>query len=220
MQTESKEKKAADREAYVTLRAKQLPEAAVRRFWEEFQKDRLNAVLFFDGEISDFAAFCAWLVSPDKDARFVARKTADGTEDLLALYWLNNPFGKSVMIHFCFLRRAFALCEEIGAYTVRGLLFCEKRKGDKERDAERNAGQKTPRQAETYVLSALVGITPKPYRHALAFIRRLGFRIAAELPEACYFARKNKYADAAVSIVTREDFLKSPAAAQMPRILP
>ena len=117
--------------------------------------------MFYDGEMTDFAAFQTWLQAADKDARFVA--DADGK--IKALYWLNNPLGKSAMIHFCFLRQAFCEQEAIGRYVVKSLLFCRDKRGG-------------------YVLSALYGLTPKPYRHALAFIRKLGFRLVAELPEA------------------------------------
>ncbi len=167
---------------YRTLRAKNAPQETKTEFWEQFQKDRLNPILFFDGEIPDFANFSAWLSAKDKDARFVT----GGTGEVKALYWLNNPIGKNAMIHFCFLRKAFGEQEAIGLHVVESLLHCKNGSGE-------------------YVLSALVGITPKPYRHALAFIRKLGFRIVAELPQACYFARQNTYKNALVSILTKEE---------------
>lgn len=167
--------------SYQTLWAKQQNFEVLYTFWKQFQEDKLNPVLFFDGEMADFASFRMWLTAKDKDARFVAG--ADGK--IKALYWLNNPLCKSVMIHFCFLRDAFCEQEAVGLYVVKSLLFCKDTKGD-------------------YVLSALYGLTPKPYRHALAFIQKLGFRLAAELPEACFFARKNAYKSGIVSILTRE----------------
>ncbi len=182
--------KEAEKRQYGTLWAKKIPKSAVYDFWLEFQKDKLNKILFYDGEMPDFEAFYAWLTAKDKDARFIVRGgcaenggCAQGL-DFLALYWLNNPLGKAVMIHFCFLRRAFCEQEEIGLYTVKSLLLC--------------------RQNGEYVVSALLGMTPKPYRHALAFIRKLGFRIAGEVPQACFFARQNKCKDAVFSMLTRE----------------
>lgn len=166
---------------YQTLRAKKQPFEVLYGFWKQFQEDGLNPVLFFDGEPTDFANFQTWLLAKDKDARFVAG--ADG--EIKALYWLNNPLGKSAMIHFCYLRRAFCEQESVGLYVVKSLLFCRDGKGE-------------------YVLSALFGLTPKPYRHALAFIQKLGFRLAAEFPEACYFARKNVWKSGIVSVLTRE----------------
>ncbi len=96
------------------------------------------------------------------------------------------------MIHFCFLRKAFGEQEAIGLHVVESLLHCKNGSGE-------------------YVLSALIGITPKPYRHALAFIRKLGFRIAAELPQACYFARK--------TVLTSGSGLTSPANSQKKTLL-
>lgn len=185
-------KEAEKKRHYGTLWAKKIPKSAVYDFWQEFQKDKLNSILFFDGEMPDFEAFYAWLAAKDKDARFIVRGSAQcggslpRKEDFLALYWLNNPLGKAVMIHFCFLRRAFCEQEEIGRYVTESLLLC------------RHDGE--------YAVSALLGMTPKPYRHALAFIRKLGFRIVCEVPQACFFARRNKCTDAVFSMLTR-DFL-------------
>lgn len=170
---------------YQTLWAKQQPFEVLYSFWKQFQEDKLNLVLFFDGEIADFAGFQTWILAKDKDARFVAG--ADGK--IKALYWLNNQLGKSAMIHFCFLRQAFCEQEEIGRYVVKSLLLCRNERGE-------------------YVLSALYGLTPKPYRHALAFIQKLGFRLIAELPEACFFARKNACKNGIISILTREQIPK------------
>lgn len=171
--------------AYQTLWAKKMPQEKIYGFWQQFQKDRLNPILFYDGEIEDFSAFYVWLLAKDRDARFVAAK--DGK--IKALYWLNNPLGRSVMIHFCFLRSAFCEQEKIGLYVVKSLLFCTDINGE-------------------YVLSALFGLTPKPYRHALSFIRKLGFRLTAELPDACYFARNKSWKNGIISILTREQIPK------------
>lgn len=167
--------------SYQTLWAKKQSFELLYDFWKQFQEDKLNPIVFYDGEITDFADFQTWIRAKDKDARFVAG--ADGK--IKALYWLNNPLGKSAMIHFCFLRESFCEQETVGFYVVKSLLFCRDAKGE-------------------YVLSALFGLTPKPYRHALSFIRKLGFHLAAELPEACYFSGKNTYKSGIVSILTRE----------------
>lgn len=170
--------------SYQTLWAKKMPPQKIYAFWKQFQKDTLNPVLFYDGEMEDFPAFLAWLLAKDKDARFVA---ANG--EIKALYWLNNPQGKSVMIHFCFLRNAFCEQREIGLYVVKSLLLCKDDKGE-------------------FVLSALYGLTPKPYRHALSYIRKLGFRLIGELPAACYFARKKNWKNGIISILTKEQIPK------------
>lgn len=167
--------------SYNTLWAKKMSQEKVYVFWQQFQKDRLNSILFYDGEIEDFSAFYAWLLAKDKDARFVAG--LDG--EIKALYWLNNPLGKSVMIHFCFLKNAFCEQEKVGLYVVKSLLLCTDTNGE-------------------YVLSALYGLTPKPYRHALSYIQKLGFRLVAELPQACYFSRKKTWKNGIISILTRE----------------
>lgn len=170
---------------YQTLWVKNISKEVIYNFWQQFQEDKLNKILFFDGEMQDFTEFYTWLLAKDKDVRFVAN-----TEGVIkAMYWLNNPLGKSVMIHFCFLKKAFQEQEAIGFYVVKSLLLC--------RDSKQN-----------YVLSALIGITPKPYRHALQFIKKLGFEQKAEIPELCYFARKNKYITGIVSVLQKEQITK------------
>lgn len=228
---------------YRTLRAKQLSKSAVYDFWQEFQKDKLNPVLFFDGEMPDFEHFYAWLTAGDKDARFVQAFCPEGGKgEIKALYWLNNRLGKAVMIHFCFLRRAFCEQEEIGKYVVQSLLFCRQSKNsavpknmspektqsengnantgnrqnkqEKQKEREKQGEQKEQKEQKEqdeqgeYVLSALIGITPKPYRHALAFIRRLGFTLVCEVPEACFFAEKACCKDAVFSMLTRDLYLQ------------
>lgn len=166
---------------YQTLRAKTVSKQVIYNFWKQFQEDKLNSILFYDGEMQDYSAFAAWLSAKDKDARFIASDQGE----IKALYWLNNPLGKSVMIHFCFLKSAFCEQKEIGLYVVKSLLFCKDKQGG-------------------YVISALYGLTPKPYHHALSFIQKLGFSFVGELPEACYFARKNAFKTGIFSILTRE----------------
>lgn len=191
---------------YATRRAKSMPEADIYEFWQRFQEDKLNSILFFDGEMPNFQAFCRWLAAGDKDVRFVT----DTAGEIQALYWLNNRFGKSVMIHFCFLRKAFCQREEIGLYVVLGLLFCEE-KALSRADGDKIRQTPAAEEPKSYVLSALIGITPKPYRHALAFIRTLGFCPVCELPEACYFADKKRYVGGAVGILTREGLIRGRA---------
>lgn len=166
---------------YATVRAKDMPLENIRLFWETFRKDRLGHIVFYDGAPESFEDFYAWLVRYDKDARFIV-----GSDGAKALYWLNNVLGKSVMIHFCFLRAAFAEQTQIGLYTVKSLLTYRDGKGEA-------------------AVSCLMGITPKPYRHALAFIQKLGFQIKAEIPLACYFERQGKFKNAVVSLLTEQD---------------
>lgn len=50
--------------------------------------------------------------------------------------------------------------------------------------------------------SAIVGITPAPFRHAWRIAGACGFTIAARLPGACWLARKQKYVDGVMVVCT------------------
>ena len=43
-----------------------------------------------------------------------------------------------------------------------------------------------------YCLDALFGLTPAPFRHALAFVRKLGFQEKGRLPHAVTLRRDNR----------------------------
>lgn len=55
---------------------------------------------------------------------------------------------------------------------------------------------------KSWGIHTLMGITPKPYRHARKFITQLGFEQVATLPQACYLAKQDRYTDGILSMRT------------------
>ncbi|MCD8106422.1 MAG: hypothetical protein LUE20_00445, partial [Oscillospiraceae bacterium] len=51
--------------------------------------------------------------------------------------------------------------------------------------------------------------TPKPNRHMLDILSACGYTRIVELPEACWYERKNKFVDCVVSVATRQSLLKA-----------
>lgn len=167
---------------YQTYWARRMDEAALKAFWEELTASNLERSIFYEYCPKSGDDFCLWTKSPSQDVRFVT----DNSGKILGMYWLNNMLGKSVMIHFCFLREAFSLQEEIGKYVVKGLMEAKDAQGD-------------------YVISALMGLTPKVYRHVFPFIYDLGFKRIGILPKSCHFRDKNTYYDGVLTMLTREN---------------
>ncbi len=164
-------------ESWQTVWAKNLSDEFLCAFWQKALAQKVAQATFYEYLPPTPEDFCSWVRG--QDLRFIQNYQGEA----IAMYWLNNPLGKAVMIHFCFLKEAVAHREAVGRYVTKGLL-----------EAKING---------EYVVSALMGITPKKYRHALNYIKILGFELVAELPEACFFSQKKRYEGAVISILTR-----------------
>ena len=177
----SKSKGAVMKE-YRTLRARGLDDEILCEFWEKLTAEGVAQMTFYECMPSSPYDFCLWAKGASQDVRLIE----DEFGEILAMYWLNNPLGKSAMIHFCYVRAAFLEQNAIGKYVVRSLLLTTDADG-------------------AFVLSALMGITPKVYRHALKFIKDLGFSLFGVLPKSCYFSETKKHRDGVISVLTREN---------------
>lgn len=185
---------------YKTLRIKDMPEEQLKLFWKILQESNVGRMTFYEYMPSTTEEFCKWAREKNKDLRFIVSHnyvieqtkfitSEDVQKYFRAMYWLNNPLGKSIMIHFCFLKHAFAEQDAVGNYVVSGLLETKNPQGE-------------------FVLDALMGVTPCVYRHAIGYIKKLGFSILGRLPNACFFEEKQRYKDAYLSLLTR-DTIKS-----------
>lgn len=95
----------------------------------------------------------------------------------VAFYWMNNFSGRCAAIHFCVLRHAFSQSFDIGKYVCHWIL-------------------------DTGYVDTLIGITPKVYRAAIKFVKRLGFVEKAAIPKA--FELNGRYIDGILTIKTKE----------------
>lgn len=163
-------------------------DAELDRVWSTLCDDGLAPVVFHDGGVRS-AADLRELLAPHRAWCYVIQ--AAGTP--LALCWLDGFSGRAARIHFCVLRAGLPRAEEIGRMVVRFLLTAP---------AAPASGHPAPCPLDT-----LVGLTPAPYRHALHFVTRLGFRRAAVIPGGALLARPtgNRVCDAVLTLCTRAD---------------
>ena len=85
--------------------------------------------------------------------------------DPLVFSILNNHTGYSALSHFCYFRAGMDMRETLAYEWLRTL---------------RDGGMRS-----------LVGLTPKPYRHAWRFAINVGYKMAGIVPGACILAHHN-----------------------------
>lgn len=203
-------------EEYTTLYARSVARDYIRCFGDMLVTDGLLHCVFYDNYPSTSDEFQTWSTANGQDLRFIENSRGD----MCGMYWLNNCLGKTAMIHFCYLKNYFYDQENIGLYVVRGLLNARSIKplsdnrmedGDLKFDLEKDRADKTSGNGdmfgsagEEFVLSALFGLTPKIYRHVFPFLDKLGFRRQLVVPQSCYFAKRERYVDGVLSMLTRE----------------
>jgi hypothetical protein len=127
--------------------------------WASLEKEGKAERLFYDGCVQSEADFIDYLTEPDIYAYAVY---APDWERPLAVYWLNNFLGHAALMHFAYLEAGLAERYTIGIDTCNFLL--------------RGSGGQ---------VSALIGITPKPFRHAWQFALAVGFVKLGIIPKAC-----------------------------------
>lgn len=100
-------------------------------------------------------------------------------DNLLGLLLLNNFTGLSALSHLCYFKAGLDEKLEI-AKECMGIL--------------RDGG-----------MASLVGLTPKPYRHAINFALSVGYKKVGELQGACYMASHDKYVDGIITTLNLKE---------------
>ena len=127
------------------------------RIWDVLEDEGRTPWLFYDGLTASREDYITFMCDPQVYAYAVYDH--DG-ETLLATYFVNNFMGDAAMMHYCFFMAGQNRRYEIGIDTCNFLL--------------RNSG-----------ISALIGLTPKPFRHAWRYALRCGFRVLGVIPRVC-----------------------------------
>ncbi len=184
-------------------------DAELDRLWTTLREEGLAPVVFHDGGVRS-AAGLRGLLSPRRAWCYLVQ----AADVPLALCWLDGFCGRAARIHFCVLRAGLPRADEIGRTVVRFLLTAP---------ACPDAGgpSPSPGRPAPYLLDTLVGLTPAPYRHALAFVTRLGFRRAAVVPGGAVLARPGgiRVCDAVLTLCTRADVAGLPDPAGPPYLM-
>jgi len=167
--------------AHIPQFADCLTEQELKTIWKTLCEEGKKEIVFYDGEITTEDDFIQFM---QDDTNYVYVVYEGGK--LLALVWLNNFLGRCGMIHFTMFYNSKGKEESIALFLLNFLLF-SKHEGE-------------------YCLDALYGLTPRVYRHALAFIKKLGFRLVVEMPSSVFFQKKEKKSlkSAVFSIMKRE----------------
>ena len=169
-----------------------LAEADVRQLWDRTRQEGLHDTVFYDGGVTcarDFVQLVApgraWLYRIDRVGGVAGVGGVD-VPDTVAYCWCNGFMGRIACIHFCIFRDGWAESVAIGRMATQFLLESVGQDGDP-------------------LLHSLVGVTPAPYRHALALVDALGFRRVGRIPGAAVLVRRGgrRVVDGVVSVLTR-----------------
>lgn len=155
--------------------------------WRRLVGEGKQRFLFYDGHISDWPDYYSFMRDPGVYAYAVYDPA---TDEPLATYFVNNFVGHAAMMHFAYLDAGLSRRYAIGIDVCNFLL--------------RNGG-----------LSALIGITPRPFRHAWKFALEVGFVQKAILPQACRIVTDGhtRMVDAVATLCTPETLKPYPTEA-------
>lgn len=139
----------------------------------QLQSEGLAKVLLYDQE----PTLAAWLVLTSPQTAWFGLVFL-GDNPAPAGLWLFNGFsGKSAFVHFAIFRGYEAEAVRLCRYVARWALKSGK-------------------------LTAILGLTPSVYRHALAVARATGFKEQCRVPDACYIRRCDRYVPGVVNMLT------------------
>ena len=166
------------------MKAQDMNDAALFEMYRRMEDEGLVGTVFPCGCVTGPASFVTLARSPGCELRALYHIV-----EPVGVVWLNHPQGLACMVHFCLLRRFWVHQRGIGIWTTRAYLE-----------------PINPATGRPY-LSALYGLTPAVYRHALAFIQSIGFRLLGRIPGACAFQGHEGvvFRDGIASVLTLAD---------------
>lgn len=154
--------------------------------WDALVVENKERWLFYDGQVRDRVDYISFMTDPSVFAYAVYDHD---WETPLATYFVNNFMGNAAMMHFCYLDAGINRKQAIGIEATNFLLWGGK-------------------------ISALIGITPKPFRHAWKFALSVGFVKVGVIPGACRLATPggaSRLTDAVATLCTPETILPFPS---------
>lgn len=161
--------------------------------WQQIEREALDRVVFYDG-ITRSAEGLAALLARGRAWAYCFERHGE----VLSLWWCNGHMGHMAQIHFCVFEAGRSCAHDMGMAAVRFIM--QVRNG--------REGQNTA------PVSALCGMTPAPFRHAVRYAMGLGFQQVATLPRASYLAPDalggrghGRYVDTVLTVLKREDLV-------------
>lgn len=154
------------------------------RVWERMEAEGKQRWLFYDGQVRDALDYIEFMSMPNVYAYLVCDHD---WETPLATYFVNGFMGRAAKMHFAYFDAGLSRRYAIGIETCNFLL---------------KSGE----------LSCLIGMTPKPFKHAWNFATSVGFVHKAVIPSVCFlaYAKVPRLVDAVVTLCTPETLLPMP----------
>ena len=153
------------------------------QIWDTLEDEERVPWLFYDGLTANKEDYIRFMCDPQVYAYAVYDHNG---ETPLATYFVNNFVGDAAMMHYCFFMAGQDRRYEIGIDTCNFLL--------------RNSG-----------ISALIGLTPRPFRHAWRYALRCGFRVLGVIPRICKLEAvggKPRLVDGVLTLCTPQTLLE------------
>lgn len=154
----------------------------LRPAWEDLQAHNLVRVVFYDGVITTFEQFLALAYA--EWGHFYGL-TFEGRVEGIA--WLNCFEGRVCRGHFSGIPSGLARAKLHGENFANWVLHANH-----------------PKEPGKYWLNAIIGATPGNNRLALRFIKQIGFRIMATVPDAVVPVGQDAPVDLVLSILNRK----------------
>ncbi len=147
----------------------------LKSIYNSMLNENLLKVFFYDRQDIDFAEFKGYCSSKSRYFYYYHHNNIP-----LAIAFLNGFTGLCALSHFCFFKSAYANKNQIAKHWLNQV--CNEK-----------------------ALTCLVGITPKPYKHAINFALSHGYEQIGTLEKSCAMHRNNriKYVD---GILTKYTF--------------
>lgn len=154
-----------------------LEESSLLELYNRMEEKNLLDVFFYNGDVPDVFQFTMKILNEcsSRISWFLSAYRDRDFNDPLGFAYLNNAIGHNMLCHFCFFNLDDRELNMRLADEFHKIVF--------------STGLKT-----------LIGITPKPFRHAWKFALDVGFKKIMELPEACYIAKHKRWVPAIITI--------------------
>jgi hypothetical protein len=156
---------------YYFMHKDHMSDAEIVDLYYGILSDGFGDILFYSGGTQNPDD---WLDFVKLSTTWLVRVTHKSGQPV-GLFWLNGFQGHTAQMHFA-VRRGWP--DKLGAGRASVGWVAEKTE-----------------------LESLYGCTPKPFKHAIVYAKKVGFVMGHELPGACYIAKKDKYVPGVTSVL-------------------
>lgn len=135
-----------------------LPDNVILAVYKKMKEQGLVDTVFHDGSVSCADQFLK-MMQNDKNLPLIAHDNSG----ILGIAWLNDIAGNRALGHFCFFKEAWGKKSKNVGNKILEYWFSLQFKGKP-------------------IFDVIIGNTPSSNKHALSFIKKIGFTIVGEIP--------------------------------------